>query len=107
MPRVSIPPRYVPINGHRTSFRLEPELWRALRRAATEQCVTMKAFIERVSREKDPSRSLASALRVAICAHFEATAPKVGYFDPTTKFSVRVVDDLPRRKLKRRAILVT
>jgi predicted DNA-binding ribbon-helix-helix protein len=98
MHRARIPARRIVINGHPTSFRLEPELWSALRRAATEQGLSAKAFVERVGRSKHPSRSLSSELRVAVCGHFQALAPRVGFFDPDTKFAVRLVDDRPRRK---------
>jgi hypothetical protein len=60
--------------------------------------MTAKAFIERVSRNKDPNRSLASELRVAVCEHFVASAPELGFFDPQTRFAIRFVDDRPRRK---------
>jgi predicted DNA-binding ribbon-helix-helix protein len=96
--RTPLPATYVPINGRRTSIRIEPQIWRALRRAATEQGMSAKAFIERVSRNKDPNRSLASELRVAVCGHFVASAPELGFFDPQTRFALRVVDGRPRRK---------
>jgi predicted DNA-binding ribbon-helix-helix protein len=100
--RGRIPSRYVPINGRRTSFRLEPEIWRALRRAATEKGMTAKAFIEMVSRNKRRDRSLASELRVAVLAHFEASAPVLGLYDPETRFAIRLIDDRPRRKRRTR-----
>jgi predicted DNA-binding ribbon-helix-helix protein len=98
---VPLPAKFVPINGRRTSIRIEPELWLALRRAATEQGRTAKAFIEHVSRSKRPDRPLASELRVAICEHFVASAPELGFFDPQTRFALRIVDDRPRRSRKR------
>jgi hypothetical protein len=55
--------------------------------------MSAKAFIERVSRNKRPDRSLASELRVAVCGHFEASAPHLGFFDPQTRFALRVVDE--------------
>ena len=96
--RVPLPARFVPINGRRTSIRIEPQIWFALRRAATEQGLTAKAFIEHVSRNKRPDRSLASELRVAVCEHFVASAPKLGFFDPETGFAIQLIDDRPRRK---------
>ena len=81
---VPLPAKFVPINGRRTSIRIEPELWLALRRAATEQGRTAKAFIEHVSRSKRPDRPLASELRVAICEHFvELTATVADEFMET------------------------
>jgi predicted DNA-binding ribbon-helix-helix protein len=93
-----LPAKFVPINGRRTSIRIEPELWRALRRAATEQGLSAKAFIERVTRNKRSDRPLASELRVAICEHFVASAPELGFFDPQTRFAIRI---RPRRSRKR------
>jgi predicted DNA-binding ribbon-helix-helix protein len=87
------------IRNQITGFRktLEPEFWHALRRAATEQGMSAASFIERVSRSKHPSRSLSSALRIAVCRHFEASAPELGFFDPDTSFAIRIVEE-PRRK---------
>jgi hypothetical protein len=70
---------------------------RALRRAATERCQTAKAFIEEFAASKPPGRSLSSALRVAVCGHFQALAPRVGYFDPDSRMTLRIDDDRPGR----------
>jgi predicted DNA-binding ribbon-helix-helix protein len=96
--RARLPARFIVINGHPTSLRIESEIWRALRRAATEQGMRAKAFVERVNRSKPPDRSLSSAIRVAVCGHFVASAPELGFFDPDTRFAIRVIDDRPRRK---------
>jgi predicted DNA-binding ribbon-helix-helix protein len=92
-----LPSRQIIINGHPTSFRLEPEFWHALRRAAIEQGMSAVSFIERVCRSKHPSRSLSSAVRVAVCNHFQAAAPRYGFFDPDTSFAFRLLEE-PRRK---------
>jgi predicted DNA-binding ribbon-helix-helix protein len=90
-PPARLPAKTTYIDGHPASFRLEPELWRALRRAATEQGMSAREFIERVSRNRRRDRSLASELRVAVCGHFEASAPELGFFDPHSRLAIRLV----------------
>ena len=99
--RTPLPAKFVPINGRRTLIRIEPQIWRALRRAAREQGMSAKRFIEGVSRNKDPNRSLASSLRVAVCEHFEAAAPERAFFDPESRFALVLVDrPVGRRRSK-------
>ncbi len=52
------------LSGHRTSFALEPEFWAALSELAGRQGVVLSALVAAVDAERDPSRPLASLLRI-------------------------------------------
>jgi predicted DNA-binding ribbon-helix-helix protein len=56
--------------GHQTSLRLEPELWALLAEIRRQTGISLRTFIEIIAMTKPPSRSLASAMRVAIAAWF-------------------------------------
>ena len=57
--------RSLSLAGHRTSVALEPEFWRALQALADRSGVRLAALIGRLDAERDPTRPLASALRLA------------------------------------------
>jgi predicted DNA-binding ribbon-helix-helix protein len=63
-------PRYIVIHGHPTSLALEPEYWGWLREIAAKTKTTIKAVVEAVAATKNPQRSLASEIRVAVAAYF-------------------------------------
>jgi predicted DNA-binding ribbon-helix-helix protein len=54
--------------GHRTSVALEVEFWDALARMAGGRGLSLAAVVMEVDGARDPSRPLASALRVAALA---------------------------------------
>ena len=60
--------------GHRTSVALEAEFWDALAALAAARGQTLSALVARVDGERDPTRPLASALRVL--ALLTAGAPR-------------------------------
>ena len=62
--------RRIDIFGHQTSLALEPEFWTLLYEIAGKIGVTIKTIIEGVAATKNPHRSLASELLVAITAYF-------------------------------------
>jgi len=68
---------------------------------ATERRTTAKEFIEAIAAAKNPIRSLSSAVRVAVCGHFQAAAPRLAFVDPDSRFAFRV--ERPRRKRQSRA----
>jgi predicted DNA-binding ribbon-helix-helix protein len=57
--------RSLTLAGHRTSIALEPAFWAALARMAEAEGVRLVGLIARVDAEREPSRPLASALRLA------------------------------------------
>lgn len=65
--------RNIVVAGHRTSMRLEPEMWDAL----TEICAREKCSVKEICTLIDSSRgssSLTSAVRVFILAYFRFAA---------------------------------
>ena len=62
--------RRIDLHGHQTSLCLEIEYWGWLYEIAAKTGTTIKAIIEAISATKNPQRSLASELRVAIAAYF-------------------------------------
>ncbi|WP_428376327.1 ribbon-helix-helix domain-containing protein [Lichenicoccus sp.] len=56
--------RSLSLSGHRTSVALEPEFWRALERLAGANGIGLAALVAGIDQARDPTRPLASALRV-------------------------------------------
>lgn len=64
--------RSVEIAGHRTSLSLEQAFWRALKRIAAQDGVSINRLIERIDRER--AGNLSSAVRVYVLERLEAEA---------------------------------
>ncbi len=64
--------RSVEIAGHRTSLSLEEAFWRALKRIAARDGVSINSLIERIDRER--AGNLSSAVRVYVLERIEAEA---------------------------------
>ncbi len=61
--------RSVEIAGHRTSLSLEEAFWRAVKRIAARDGVSLNTLIERIDRER--SGNLSSAVRVYLLERLE------------------------------------
>ena len=71
--------RNITVLGRRTSVRLEPEMWMALREiAAREQC-TMHDICTLISVRKNPRTSLTGAIRVFLMLYFRAASTGEGH----------------------------
>ncbi len=68
----TIKKRSVEIAGHRTSLTLEAAFWRALKRLATRDRVSVNKLIERIDRDRQGN--LSSAVRVYVLERLEAEA---------------------------------
>ncbi len=64
--------RSVEIAGHRTSLSLEQAFWRALKRIAARDGVSINSLIERIDRER--VGNLSSAVRIYVLERIEAEA---------------------------------
>ncbi len=64
--------RSVEIAGHRTSLSLEQAFWRALKRIAAQDGVSINRLIERIDRER--AGNLSSAVRMYVLERIEAEA---------------------------------
>ncbi len=73
----AIKKRSVEIAGHRTSLSLEEAFWRALKRLAAKDGVSLNKLIEGIDRER--MGNLSSAVRVHVLERLEAeTGPEAG-----------------------------
>ena len=64
--------RSVEIAGHRTSLSLEAAFWRALKRLAAKDGLSLNKLIERIDRAREGN--LSSAVRVYVLDRLEAEA---------------------------------
>ncbi len=71
--------RNVTIGTHRTSVRLEPDMWNALRDICNREHVTTHDIATFVSVRKSSSSSLTAALRVFVMAYFRMASTEDGH----------------------------
>ncbi len=71
--------RNVTVKNHRTSVRLEPEMWSALRELCMREHLSIHDIATAVSERKPANTSLTAALRVFIMAYFRAAATEDGH----------------------------
>ncbi len=64
--------RSIEIAGHRTSLSLEAAFWRALKRIAAQDGVSINRLIERIDRER--AGNLSSAVRIYVLERLEDEA---------------------------------
>lgn len=69
----SLVSRNVNVSGRRTSVRLEPDLWEALRDIAEREDRTMHQVCSYIDRTKGDTR-LTSAMRIYIVNYFRSAA---------------------------------
>ena len=68
--RQTVKKRSVEIAGHRTSLSLEAAFWRALKRLAAKDGLSLNKLIERIDRARESN--LSSAVRVYVLERLEA-----------------------------------
>ncbi len=66
----TIQKRSVEIAGHRTSLTLEAAFWRALKRLAAQDRISINKLVERIDRNRQGN--LSSAIRVYVLERLEA-----------------------------------
>lgn len=71
--------RNVTIGSHRTSIRLEPDMWNGLREICRREHVTMHDIATIVSERKSDNTSLTAAIRVFVMAYFRMAATEEGH----------------------------
>ena len=69
--------RNVVVGGHRTSVRLEPVMWEALRDISVRRKVTIHDLVTEIDRERTAS-TLTAAIRVYIVDFYRAAALPAG-----------------------------
>ncbi|MBI1273733.1 MAG: hypothetical protein GC131_06595 [Alphaproteobacteria bacterium] len=77
--RSSLVSRNVTVAGHRTSVRLEPDMWAALSDICKRERTTIHEVCTAVAERKGEGSSLTAAIRVFIMAYFRAAATDQGH----------------------------
>ncbi len=71
--------RNVTIMGRRTSIRLEPEMWQALKEISEREGCSIHDICSLVSMRKKAKTSLTAAIRVFIMLYFRASSTEQGH----------------------------
>lgn len=71
--------RNITVRGHRTSVRLEPEMWDGLREICHREYIDRHRVVTYVAERISPHQSLSSAIRVFIMAYFREAATEQGH----------------------------
>ncbi len=75
----SLVSRNITILGKRTSVRLEPEMWSAMKEISTREKCTIHDVCSLVSLRKKNNTSLTAAIRVFIMLYFKASSTEEGH----------------------------
>jgi len=71
--------RNVSVRGHRTSIRLEPQIWDTLAEICRREYCTLHDVCSYAAEHKPPHGSLASSLRVFVLDYFRRGATEDGH----------------------------
>lgn len=79
LPGSTLDNRNVTVAGRRTSIRLEPPMWLALRQVCARERATVNEVVTAIERSRT-ELSLTSAIRVYLLRYFEAAATEGGHW---------------------------
>lgn len=79
VPRTTLVSRNITVMGRRTSIRLEPEMWAALRDIARREQCSIHDLCSIVAYRKKPETSLTAAIRVFLMLYFKAASTDAGH----------------------------
>jgi predicted DNA-binding ribbon-helix-helix protein len=71
--------RNITINGHRTSVRLEPDMWDGLTDICGREQATLHEICSSISAHKAENTSLTAAIRVFVMSYYRAAATEEGH----------------------------
>ncbi len=71
--------RNITVLGKRTSVRLEPEMWRALKDIARRESCTIHDLCSLIALRKNVHTSLTAAIRVFLMLYYRAAATEEGH----------------------------
>ncbi|HEU4837849.1 MAG TPA: ribbon-helix-helix domain-containing protein [Micavibrio sp.] len=71
--------RNITVNGRRTSVRLEPEMWRALKEISVRENCSIHELCSLISFRKNKRTSLTAAIRVFLMLYFRAATTEEGH----------------------------
>ncbi len=77
--RSTLRSKNVTVAGHRTSVRLEPEMWSALNDIVDIEGLSLHLICTELDRRKDEGTSLTAALRVFVMAYHQSAATEEGH----------------------------
>ena len=87
--------RNVTVSGHRTSIRLEPEMWDGIQEICRREGCTMHELCSIVERRRQRS-SFTAALRVFIMLYFRVAATEEGHAEAGHGTGTIVLDKVGR-----------
>ena len=71
--------RNITVTGRRTSVRLEPEMWRALKEISARENCSIHELCSLISFRKNRRTSLTAAIRVFLMLYFRAATTEDGH----------------------------
>lgn len=71
--------RNITVSGRRTSVRLEPEMWRALKEISARENCSIHELCSLIGFRKNPRTSLTAAIRVFLMLYFRAATTEDGH----------------------------
>ena len=77
--RSSLVSRNVKVHGHRTSVRLEPQMWDSMTEICRREFCTPDDVCSYVAERKPPHDSLSSSLRVFMLDYFRKSSTEKGH----------------------------
>lgn len=69
----------ITVNGHRTSIRLEPEMWQALGEVSVRERCTIHDICSLVSLKKKELSSLTASIRVFLMLYYRSATTEEGH----------------------------
>ena len=78
-PKTTLISRNITVMARRTSVRLEPEMWQALREIAKRERCTIHDICTLISVRKNEKTSLTAAIRVFLMLYFRAATTEDGH----------------------------
>jgi predicted DNA-binding ribbon-helix-helix protein len=77
--RSTLVSRNITVRGRRTSVRLEPEMWTALREIAKREQCRIHDICSLIDLRKNPRTSLTAAIRVFLMLYYRAASTDEGH----------------------------
>jgi predicted DNA-binding ribbon-helix-helix protein len=87
--------RNVTISGHRTSVRLEPEMWSGLAEICRRERAKLHEICTSVAQRKHENTSLTAAIRVFVMAYFRAAATEDGHVKAGHGYNNTIIGLMP------------
>jgi predicted DNA-binding ribbon-helix-helix protein len=79
LPKSTLVSRNVTVQGRRTSVRLEPEMWTALKEISNREKCSIHDICGLISLRKNENTSLTAAIRVFLMLYFRASSTEDGH----------------------------